>query len=299
MTAVPAKSDRGIVGADLKRKAVTFFLLAPAVSWLLVFLILPFITIVVFSLGERAEEGGYQAALTLAQYANLPARGQAFWNTMVMAPLGAIACLLIAYPVAYYLALRTRERLKLILVALVVIPFWTSLLLRTYAWMYILGGRGIPALLSWIGLDDIRLLNTPGAVMIGIVYGYLPLMIMPIFVSLEKLDRRLLEASADLGAKPFDTFFGVTLPLSLPGVMTGLALVSILLLGEFLIPAMLGGGKVFFIGNALVDLFLQSRNWPFGSAIAVTMVVGVVLVLSVSMKLAGRISGTSARAEST
>ena len=282
---------------DFKKNAVTFFLLAPAVFWLLVFLILPFITIVVFSLGERAEEGGYQAALTFAQYANLPARGQAFWNTMVMAPLGAIACLLIAYPVAYYLALRTTERRRLILVALVIIPFWTSLLLRTYAWMYILGGRGIPALLSWLGFEEIRLLNTPGAVMIGIIYGYLPLMIMPIFVSLEKLDRRLLEASADLGARPFDTFVGVTLPQSLPGVMSGLALVSILLLGEFLIPAMLGGGKVFFIGNALVDLFLQSRNWPFGSAIAVTMVVVVVLILSASTKLAGRISGTRSRAE--
>ena len=297
MTEIPARSGRSIVGVDFKKNAVTFFLLAPAVFWLLVFLILPFITIVVFSLGERAEEGGYQAALTFAQYANLPARGQAFWNTMVMAPLGAIACLLIAYPVAYYLALRTTERRRLILVALVIIPFWTSLLLRTYAWMYILGGRGIPALLSWLGFEEIRLLNTPGAVMIGIIYGYLPLMIMPIFVSLEKLDRRLLEASADLGARPFDTFVGVTLPQSLPGVMSGLALVSILLLGEFLIPAMLGGGKVFFIGNALVDLFLQSRNWPFGSAIAVTMVVVVVLILSASMKLAGRISGTRSRAE--
>lgn len=297
MTEIPARSGRSIVGVDFKKNAVTFFLLAPAVFWLLVFLILPFITIVVFSLGERAEEGGYQAALTFAQYANLPARGQAFWNTMVMAPLGAIACLLIAYPVAYYLALRTTERRRLILVALVIIPFWTSLLLRTYAWMYILGGRGIPALLSWLGFEEIRLLNTPGAVMIGIIYGYLPLMIMPIFVSLEKLDRRLLEASADLGARPFDTFVGVTLPQSLPGVMSGLALVSILLLGEFLIPAMLGGGKVFFIGNALVDLFLQSRNWPFGSAIAVTMVVVVVLILSASTKLAGRISGTRSRAE--
>ncbi len=115
--------------------------------------------------------------------------------------------------------------------------------------------------------------------MLGIVYGYLPLMIMPIYVSLEKLDRRLLEASSDLGAKPVSTFFGVTLPLSLPGVMTGVALVTILLLGEYLIPQLLGGGKVFFIGNALVDLFLQSRNWPFGSAIAVTLVVVVVIVL--------------------
>ena len=163
---------------------------------------------------------------------------------------------------------------------------------RTYAWMYILGSRGIPNLLDMIGIENVRLLNTPGAVLLGIVYGYLPLMIMPIYVSLEKLDRRLLEASADLGAKPVSTFFSVTLPLSLPGVMTGVALVTILLLGEYLIPQLLGGGKVFFIGNALVDLFLQSRNWPFGSAIAVTLVAIVVVVLMVAMRIAWKISGT-------
>lgn len=109
---------------------------------------------------------------------------------------------------------------------------------------------------------------------------------------LEKLDRRLLEASADLGAKPVSSFFGVTLPLSLPGVMTGVALVTILLLGEYLIPQLLGGGKVFFIGNALVDLFLQSRNWPFGSAIAVTLVAVVVIVLMVAMRIAWKVAGT-------
>jgi spermidine/putrescine transport system permease protein len=279
------------------KKTITFVLLAPAVTWLVLFLILPFMAVLVFSVGERADEGGYQAAFTWAQYANLPARGQAFWNTLLMAPMGAILCLIIAYPVAYYLALRTTPRSRMILVALVIIPFWTSLLLRTYAWMYILGGRGLPALLEWIGIEGVRLLNTPLAVMIGIVYGYLPLMIMPIFVALEKLDKRLLEASADLGAKPISTFVGVTLPLSMSGVATGLALVSILLMGEFLIPAMLGGGKVFFVGNALVDLFLQSRNWPFGSAIAVTMVVTVGVILSVSMKIATRISGTRPQME--
>jgi spermidine/putrescine transport system permease protein len=279
------------------KKTITFVLLAPAVTWLVLFLILPFMAVLVFSVGERADEGGYQAAFTWAQYANLPARGQAFWNTLLMAPMGAILCLIIAYPVAYYLALRTTPRSRMILVALVIIPFWTSLLLRTYAWMYILGGRGLPALLEWIGIEGVRLLNTPLAVMIGIVYGYLPLMIMPIFVALEKLDKRLLEASADLGAKPISTFVGVTLPLSMSGVATGLALVSILLMGEFLIPAMLGGGKVFFVGNALVDLFLQSRNWPFGSAIAVTMVVTVGVILSVAMKIATRISGTRPQME--
>ena len=164
--------------------------------------------------------------------------------------------------------------------------------MRTYAWMYLLGARGIPHLLEFFGIENVRLINTPGAVLLGIVYGYLPLMIMPIYVSLEKLDRRLLEASADLGAKPISTFFGITLPLSLPGVMTGVALVTILLLGEYLIPQLLGGGKVFFIGNALVDLFLQSRNWPFGSAIAVTLVAVVVIVLLVAMRIAWRVAGT-------
>ncbi|RVC29525.1 ABC transporter permease, partial [Mesorhizobium sp. M7A.F.Ca.CA.004.04.2.1] len=233
-------------GNRFRHNLTTAMLLGPATAWLVVFLVLPFIAIAVFSVGERAPEGGYQAAFTFAQYANLPARAAAFWNTMVLAPIGALACLLVAYPVAYYLALRAPQRWRLILLALVVIPFWTSLLMRTYAWMYILGGRGIPALLSYIGFEDIRLINTPGAVLLGIVYGYLPLMILPIYVSLERLDRRLLEASADLGATPLSTFLGVTLKLSLPGVMTGFSLVMILLLGEYLIPTLLGGGKVFF-----------------------------------------------------
>lgn len=278
--------------AERKQALTTAGLMAPAALWMLVFLVLPFIAIIVFAFGERAPEGGYQAAFTLAQFANLPSRATAFFNTMILAPAGAFVCLIIGYPVAYFLAVKADRRYRLLLVSLIVAPFWTSLLVRTYAWMYILGSRGIPNLLGMIGIEDLRLINTPFAVIVGIVYGYLPLMIMPIYVSLEKLDRRLLEASSDLGAKPIATFFQVTLPLSLPGVMTGVALVTILLLGEYLIPQLLGGGKVFFIGNALVDLFLQSRNWPFGSAIALTLVAVVVIVLTVSMRLAFRIAGT-------
>ncbi|MDQ0345646.1 ABC transporter permease [Ancylobacter vacuolatus] len=274
-----------------RKRLVTALLLAPAAVWLFLFLVLPFIAIVVFSLGERAPAGGYQPALTLAQYANLPARAAAFWNTLVLAPAGALACLLIAYPVAYYLAIKVLPQRRLLLVALIIIPFWTSLLIRTYAWMYILGGRGIPAFLELVGLPDVRLINTPGAVLLGIVYGYLPLMILPIYISLERLDRRLLEASADLGATPFSTFFSVTLRLSLPGMMTGFSLVLILLLGEYLIPTLLGGGKVFFIGNALVDLFLQSRNWPFGSAIAVALVGIAVVLLLAANRITARLSG--------
>ena len=289
-TGAPVATARSIFMGSGK-KLVTALLLAPAGAWLVVFLVLPFIAILVFSVGERGPAGGYQPAFTLAQYANLPARSAAFWNTLVLAPQGALACLLIGYPVAYYLARQAPARLRLVLLALVIIPFWTSLLMRTYAWMYILGGRGIPALLLQLGLPELRFLNTPGAVLLGIVYGYLPLMILPIYISLERLDPRLLEASADLGARPLATFLNVTLRLSLPGVMTGLSLVLILLLGEYLIPTMLGGGKVYFLGNALVDLFLQSRNWPFGSAIAVTLVLLAVVVLIAANKLSTKLSG--------
>ena len=154
-----------------------------------------------------------------------------------------------------------------------------------------MGGRGIPTLLEIIGFEDVSLINTQGAVLIGIVYGYLPLMVFPIFVSLEKLDRRLLEASNDLGASPLKTFWQVTLPLSMPDIATGCMLVFILLMGEFLIPAFLGGGKVYFIGNALVDLFLQSRNWPFGAAISVTLVAIMLITVTFYMRMLNRKTG--------
>ena len=267
---------------------LTAALLMPTTMWFVFMLILPLIVILIFSFGERAAVGGYAASFTFEQYANLPARLKAFQNTMIFAPIGTLLSLFMAYPLAYYLALRVDRRYKFILLVLVIVPFWTSLLIRTYAWIFILGGRGIPLMLEWIGIEGVRLVNTPGAVMIGIVYGYLPLMVFPIFVSLEKIDKNLLEASNDLGGTPFKTFLQITLPLSMLGVATGCMLVFILLMGEFLIPAFLGGGKVFFIGNALVDLFLQSRNWPFGSAVSVTLVVIMLITVSLYMRLTMR-----------
>jgi spermidine/putrescine transport system permease protein len=266
-------------------RLTTALLLAPAAFWFLMLLILPLAVVIVYSFGERAATGGYQAGFTLANYLNLPARLTAFRNTLTLAPMGTLICLLIGYPLAYFLAVKSTAKSRLFLIILVIVPFWTSFLIRTYAWMFILGGRGIPALLGWIGIEDVRLINTPFAVLIGIVYGYLPLMVFPIFVSLEKLDKRLLEASEDLGAAPFATFRQVTLPLSAPGVITGCMLVFILLMGEYLIPQLLGGGKVFFIGNALVDLFLQSLNWPFGSACAVALVVIMMVTITLYLKL--------------
>ncbi len=264
---------------------VNRLLLFPASAWFLVMLALPLVVIVVFSFGERGAAGGYVPAFTFDQYANLPARFTAFKNTLLLAPAGTLVALLVAYPLAYFLAVEASPKLKTILLVLVIVPFWTSILIRTYAWIFILGGRGIPALLDFIGIEGVRLINTPFSVLVGIVYGYLPLMVFPIYVSLEKLDKRLLEASSDLGAPPLRTFRQVTLPLSIPGVATGCMLVFILLMGEFLIPALLGGGKVFFIGNALVDLFLQSRNWAYGSAVAATLVIIMLLTVSLYMRL--------------
>ena len=277
-----------------KRKSenwLTAVLLTPTFLWFLFMLILPLVVILVFSFGERAAVGGYAGGFTFEHYANLSSRLKAFQNTMIIAPLGTLLCLLVAYPLAYFLALRVSKKFKLILLVLVIVPFWTSLLVRTYAWIFILGGRGIPTLLEIIGFEDVSLINTQGAVLIGIVYGYLPLMVFPIFVSLEKLDRRLLEASNDLGASPLKTFWQVTLPLSMPGIATGCMLVFILLMGEFLIPAFLGGGKVYFIGNALVDLFLQSRNWPFGAAISVTLVAIMLITVTFYMRMLNRKTG--------
>jgi len=269
----------------------TALFLFPAGAWFFAMLVLPLLVVFVFSFGERGPAGGYVPAFTFDNFLNLGARWAAFKNTMTLAPIGTLTCLLIAYPLAYFLAINANPRWRTLLLILVIVPFWTSILIRSYAWIYLLGGQGLPSLLNALGLGNPRLINTPFAVLVGIVYGYLPLMVFPIYVSLERLDKRLLEASGDLGAPPINTFLTVTLPLSMPGVATGCMLVFILLMGEFLIPSMLGGGKVFFVGNALVDLFLQSRNWAFGSAVAVALVLVMLIAVTVYMRFTRRWAG--------
>lgn len=151
----------------------TILLLAPAALWLLAMLVLPLVVVVVFSFGQRAAAGGYSAAFTLENFANLGTRWAAFQNTLMLAPAGTILCLLIAYPLAYYLAVKADPRWRTLLLILVIVPFWTSILIRSYAWIYLLGGQGIPKLLDTFGLGNPRLINTPFAVLTGIVYGYL------------------------------------------------------------------------------------------------------------------------------
>jgi len=267
-----------------------WLLLAPCAAWFLIMLVLPLMVVFVFSFGDRAPNGGFAPNFSFDNYLALGTRQVAFVNTLLLAPLGTFLAMLIAYPLAYQLAIRTDPRWKTLLLVLVIVPFWTSILIRSYAWIFILGGQGLPALLESFGIEGVRLIYTPFAVTIGIIYGYLPLMVFPIYVALDRLDKRLLEAAADLGASPLRTFVQVTLPMSISGIATGCLLVFILLMGEFLIPMLLGGGKVYFVGNALVDLFVQARNWAFGSAIAVTLIVIMLVTVTLYMRLISRLN---------
>ncbi len=270
-----------------RSRAATAVLLGPTSAWYFLLLLAPLVILVAFSFGARAPEGGYAPAFQLDNYLELPTRITAFTNTIWMAVGGTVLCLIVGYPLAYYLATRAGTK-RTLLIVLVVVPFWTSFLIRTYAWLTILGNNGIPALLGRVGVSDVVLLNTAPAVMLGIVYNYLPLMVFPLYVSLERLDKRLLEASKDLGAGRLATFRQVTLPLSAAGLLSGVLLVFIPIMGEYIIPALLGGGKVFFIGNALVDLFLQSRDWPLGSAASIVLILVTLVAVSLYLWLGSR-----------
>ena len=263
---------------------LTTALVFPAGLWYLVLLVAPLVIVTVFSFGNRAKNGGYDAAFTFDNYSRLlsqPQRMEPFFTSLWMAVAGTIGCLLVGLPLAYFIATRARRR-KGLLILLLVIPFWTSFLIRTYSWLIILGRENLGGFIgAIIGDPDFRILGNPPAVLLGLVYGYLPLMVFPLYVTLERMDRTLVEASKDLGAARWATFRQVTLPIALPGLITGSILVFIPMTGEYVIPAILGYGRTFLMGNALVDAFIQTRNWPFGSAMAVLLIIVMLVVITV------------------
>ena len=265
------------VGADRPRRsfrsgALTALLVAPASLWYLLLLVAPLGIIVLFSFGERGKNGGYAGGFTLDNYAGALERNGPFVTSLLMAFGGTILCLLLALPLAYFIATRGGSK-KSLLIVLLVVPFWTSFLIRTYAWLTILGPEGIAGFIGdATGNPSFRILGTPFAILLGVVYGYLPLMIFPIYVTMERMDRTLMEASKDLGAGRWATFRQITLPITLPGLITGSILVFIPLMGEYVVPAILGYSRVFLIGNQLVLQFLEARDWPQGAAKAVVLI---------------------------
>ena len=261
-------------------------LLAPSLVWIGVFFLGPLAVMLAYSLARRGAYGTVEWVLGLANYAQAldPLYLGVYWRSLRIALVTTVLCLLVGYPAAYAIARVAPERWKGTLLVLAVVPFWTSFLVRTYAWRFLLQDEGmVNAALGWFGLPAQKLLFTETAVMLGQVYGELPFMILPLYAAIERLDPRLLEAAADLGAGAAERFWRVTLPLTMPGVVAGVVLVFVPSLGAFITPDMLGGAKSMMIGSLIQDQFVQ-RNQPFGAALANLLAVAVLVLLAVAWR---------------
>jgi putrescine transport system permease protein len=265
--------------------------------WLALFFAFPFLLVLRLSLSDvtlsippyspqidwsKGIEGlrDFVGALDFEMYDRL--RGDhlyanAYLTSLIFAAQGTLLALLVGYPMAYGMA-RCRPGVRSLLLMLVILPFWTSFLIRVYAWVGILKPEGLlNAALGLVGLPHLDLLYTPAAVQIGLVYSYLPFMVLPLYATLEKLDHTLLEAAADLGTPPWKSFWQVTVPLSMPGVIAGCLLCFIPMVGEFVIPDLLGGPGSLMIGRSIWTEFFANRDWPFASAVAIALLLTLVL----------------------
>jgi putrescine transport system permease protein len=254
--------------------------IAAPYAWLVVFFLLPFALVLTIALGTSNPDAvpPVDFGLSLESFARLftdKLDVDAWLSSLRIAAVSTLGTLLLGYPMAYAIA-RAEPARRPLLLMLVVLPFWTSFLIRVYAWRGLLAENGIlNQFLRWSGLVDQpgTILGTEWAVHLGIVYAYLPFMVLPLYAMLEKLDVSLLEAASDLGAKPFAAFLTVTLPLSLPGIVAGCLLVFIPAVGEFVIPDLLGGTRTLMIGKVLWDEFFTNADWPLASAVAICLLV--------------------------
>jgi spermidine/putrescine transport system permease protein len=252
-----------------------WLMLAPLIAWLALFVVAPLLILFAFSFCERDELGRVVFAFSGDNYARVldPVYLRIFLRSLGYAAATTILCIVLGYPVAWFIG-RGAEPWRSRLLLLVMIPFWTSFLIRTYAWITLLKSEGLlNSLLLGAGLirAPLEILYTPAAVLIGLVYTFLPFQILPLYASVEKLDASLLEAAQDLGAGPWRVFTGVILPLTQPGVLAGALLVFVPATTMFAISDLLGGARVPLIGNVIENQFLQARDWPFGAALGVTL----------------------------
>lgn len=267
-------------------------LLSPAGIWLLVLLVLPTLVICELSLvpnikpGELVNPSGFENYLRVFE----PIRFQVMGRSLYLAVGTTLICLLMGFPVAYWIAQMTPKRWRNLLLLGFILPLWTSSLLRSYAWITILRPTGVlNTILTTIGLPPLELLNNSPAVLIGMAYSYLPYMVLILYASLEKLDKRLLEASADLGANPIQTFWKVTVPQTMPGIAAGSLLVFISGLGDFVDPELLGGASSMTAARLIYNQFLgATQNWGFGSALSMVLIVAVSIAIALLIKYGDR-----------
>lgn len=268
------------------RRLGAFVFLAPGLTYLIVLLLVPLALILSNTVFQRGRFGGVVYEFTSENFARLvdPLYLGVVGNSLKIATLTTLIALLLGYPTAYLIAQLPRKWKTVALVA-IVLPFWTNFIIRVYAWIILLSG---PGLINSVLGTKLELLYNQGAIVTGLLYSYLPLMVLPLFATIEKLDPQLREASANLGASGFTTFRRVTLPLTLPGVMTGCLFVFVPSFGNFVIPEMLGGGKSIMVGNLIRSEFLKARDWPFGSTLALALIAVLVVLLVVQAWVARR-----------
>lgn len=264
---------------------------SPVSIWMGFFFAIPLALILLVSFMSRGTYGEIEYTFTLKNYARFfdPLYLKIVWKSIVMAFYTTLICLVFGFPFAYIVA-RARPKYRNLLLMLIIVPFWTNSLVRTYAWIVLLRTEGvINTFLLQIGLisEPLTLLYNEGAALVGLVYTLLPFMILPLYASLEKLDPVYLEAAGDLGARPWQSFLRITLPLSMPGMIAGSLLVFIPTLGLFFIPDLLGGGKIILIGNFIQNQFLVTRDWPFGSAASIILMTCTLLFIALYLKIAG------------
>ena len=276
-------------------------LAAPAVAWLLAFMVAPCLLILGYAFFERGTWGGVVYTFTLENFERVfdPLYARIFVNSARIAATVTLLAILVAYPAAYAISRAPRSR-QPILLFFAVLPFWSNYLIRTYAWIVLLNREGlINNVLRWGGYEGepLSMLYSEGAVIIGLVYNYLPFVILAIYSSLSRLDMSLVEASRDLGAGPIRTFLRVTLPLTLPGVAAGGVVVFVLSIGNFVTPALLGGGRFQMIGNLVYDQFLTANDWPFGAALGMILIAIMIVLLTLQARATNRASGTVREAE--
>ena len=272
---------------------VFWTLFTPGTFWLLIFFIIPLAWMFGISFSEKTSITETEFTGTLANYIRSfdAIYLQIIWKSIWISVLATVFCLLLAYPIAFGICF-VPVRWKPLLLLLVILPFWINLLIRTYALIAVFRSQGyLNLVLGWVGLGPFEMLYNDGAVIMGLVYVYMPFMVLPLYATIERLDRSYLEASLDLGGSQFQTFWKVTLPLTMPGIITGIILVFIPCLGSFLTPDMLGGANAIMIGNVIERQFKAANDWPFGSAISFLLMYVTFGALALRALIAGRSRG--------
>ena len=290
-----SRSETPVVKNTVKRRIPNFeksFFILPISGWMIFFMAVPILYIIFISFLQRGINGGIDVIFSLENYKRIfsPLYLRIFLDSVSIAFTTTLCTLFLGYPFAYLVA-KIPKRFRILAVMLIIIPFWTNSLIRTYAWMILMSTGGlINNVLIKMGLisEPLKMLYTYGAVLVGMIYALFPFMVLPLYTSIEKIEGIFIDAAKDLGANPLKAFLTVTLPLTMPGIIAGCILVFIPSLGLFYICVLMGGSKVMLIGNLIKNQFLVSRDWPFGAAVSIIMMIAILVIIGISIKLLGK-----------